>query len=195
MFRDSVRTDAGRRREGRSSDHVLIPGAGGRAARCAAAGKDLDNNHAAAAARAWRATETPDELVGAERHCAVPHLPVAAVILLHVLPKGFHRIRHYGRLASAGCKANIARAKELMGAPIPEVEPPAAHDATAADATTDPLLLRAHGLEQFPTTLNSNSPCHCERSEAIPGGQLLVRPEIASSRDALLAMTSFCYSN
>ena len=30
--------------------------------------------------------------------------------LLHVLPKGFHRIRHYGLLASAGCKANIARA-------------------------------------------------------------------------------------
>ena len=30
-------------------------GAGGRAARCAAAPKDLDNHHAAAAARAWRA--------------------------------------------------------------------------------------------------------------------------------------------
>ena len=39
--------------------------------------------------------------------------------LLHVLPKGFHRIRHYGLLASAGCKANIARARELIGAPIP----------------------------------------------------------------------------
>src|SRR5947209_10766701 len=33
--------------------------------------------------------------------------------LLHVLPKGFHRIRHYGLLASAGCKANIARARKL----------------------------------------------------------------------------------
>ena len=29
--------------------------------------------------------------------------------LLHVLPKGFHRIRHYGLLASAGRTANIAR--------------------------------------------------------------------------------------
>ena len=38
--------------------------------------------------------------------------------LLHVLPDGFHRIRHYGLLASAGCKANIARARELIGAPI-----------------------------------------------------------------------------
>jgi len=33
--------------------------------------------------------------------------------LLHVLPKGFHRIRHYGLLASARCKANIARARVL----------------------------------------------------------------------------------
>ena len=36
--------------------------------------------------------------------------------LLHVLPKGFHRIRHYGLLASAGCKANIAR-QEADGRP------------------------------------------------------------------------------
>jgi len=39
--------------------------------------------------------------------------------LLHVLPKGFHRIRHYGLLASAGRKANVARARELLAAPAP----------------------------------------------------------------------------
>jgi len=39
--------------------------------------------------------------------------------LVHVLPKGFHRIRHYGLLASAGRKANIARARELLVAPAP----------------------------------------------------------------------------
>jgi hypothetical protein len=39
--------------------------------------------------------------------------------LLHVLPKGFHRIRHYGLLASAGRKANVARARELLGVPAP----------------------------------------------------------------------------
>src|ERR1700674_6142268 len=33
----------------------LDPGAGWRAARCTATPKDLDNHHAAAAARAWRA--------------------------------------------------------------------------------------------------------------------------------------------
>jgi len=57
--------------------------------------------------------------------------------LLHVLPKGFHRIRHYGLLASAGCKANIARARELMAAPMPQVEPLTAHDTADPDATPD----------------------------------------------------------
>jgi hypothetical protein len=57
--------------------------------------------------------------------------------LLHVLPKGFHRIRHYGLLASAGCKANIARARQLMADPMAEVDPPAVHDTADPDATTD----------------------------------------------------------
>jgi Putative transposase len=38
--------------------------------------------------------------------------------LLHVLPHGFHRIRHYRLLASSARKADIARARELLaGAP------------------------------------------------------------------------------
>jgi hypothetical protein len=48
--------------------------------------------------------------------------------LLHILPKGFHRIRHYGLLASAGCKTNIARARELIAAPLPSIDPPVEHD-------------------------------------------------------------------
>jgi Putative transposase/Transposase zinc-binding domain len=39
--------------------------------------------------------------------------------LLHVLPRGFHRIRHYGLLASGGRRANIARARILLAAPTP----------------------------------------------------------------------------
>src|SRR5258708_3060249 len=46
--------------------------------------------------------------------------------LLHVLPKGFHRLRHYGPLASAGRKANVALARELLAVPAPaEAEEPA----------------------------------------------------------------------
>jgi Putative transposase/Transposase zinc-binding domain len=55
--------------------------------------------------------------------------------LLHVLPKGFHRIRHYGLLASAGRAANIARARELLAAPQPKVECGSSDDAD--DAPTD----------------------------------------------------------
>jgi hypothetical protein len=40
--------------------------------------------------------------------------------MLHILPKGFHRIRHYGLFASAGRAANIARLRELLGAMPPE---------------------------------------------------------------------------
>jgi len=45
--------------------------------------------------------------------------------LLHVLPRGFHRIRHYGLLASATRKASIACARELLAAapPAEPVEP------------------------------------------------------------------------
>ena len=43
--------------------------------------------------------------------------------LLHVLPKGFHRIRHYGLFANGDRAANIARARELLGAPPRMVEP------------------------------------------------------------------------
>lgn len=34
--------------------------------------------------------------------------------LLHVLPRGFHRIRHYGLLANAARSENLARARELL---------------------------------------------------------------------------------
>jgi len=42
--------------------------------------------------------------------------------LLHVLPRGFHRIRHYGLLASGGRRDNLARARELLAAPPPPAE-------------------------------------------------------------------------
>jgi hypothetical protein len=39
--------------------------------------------------------------------------------LIHVLPNGFHRIRHYGLFANANRIANIALARQLLGAPDP----------------------------------------------------------------------------
>ena len=37
--------------------------------------------------------------------------------LLHVLPTGFHRIRHYGLLANAGRREKLARVRALLNAP------------------------------------------------------------------------------
>ena len=37
--------------------------------------------------------------------------------LLHVLPKGFRRSRHYGLLGSADRKANVARDRALFAVP------------------------------------------------------------------------------
>jgi hypothetical protein len=59
---------------------------------------------------------------GQERYRTMTLVPGEFIrrFLLHVLPKGFHRIRHYGLLASAARKANIARARELLAASEPE---------------------------------------------------------------------------
>ena len=50
-------------------------------------------------------------------------LPAAAFIhrfLLHVLPKGFQRIRHYGLLANRHKAERLARAREALALPPPE---------------------------------------------------------------------------
>jgi len=44
--------------------------------------------------------------------------------LIHVLPDRFHRIRHYGLLASSGRKAHIAKVRILLGAQAPRQDDP-----------------------------------------------------------------------
>ena len=68
---------------------------------------------------------------GAERYRTMT-LPVDEFIrrfLLHVLPRGFHRIRHYGLLASGTRRDNLARARELLTVPPPAPEPDTAEPA------------------------------------------------------------------
>ncbi|MBK6742562.1 MAG: IS91 family transposase [Hydrogenophilales bacterium] len=51
--------------------------------------------------------------------------------LLHVLPTGFHRISHYGLLANAGRRANLARVRDLLQIPAdPTTE---SNDASASN--------------------------------------------------------------
>jgi hypothetical protein len=43
--------------------------------------------------------------------------------LIHVLPDGFHRIRHYGLFANGGRADNIARVRQLLSVPEPPKAP------------------------------------------------------------------------
>lgn len=56
--------------------------------------------------------------------------------LIHVLPDGFHRIRHYGLMASAARKRNVEMIRQLIGA-----EPPAQAEATDTNEAP-PLTLK-----------------------------------------------------
>jgi hypothetical protein len=55
--------------------------------------------------------------------------------LIHVLPSGFHRIRHYGLLASGTRADNIARVRRLLDASPPQ---PKTADTTTSSETSEP---------------------------------------------------------
>jgi Putative transposase len=52
--------------------------------------------------------------------------------LLHVLPKGFHRIRHYGLFANANRAENVATARAFL-----DVAPPAADPQPQSNIASD----------------------------------------------------------
>ena len=56
--------------------------------------------------------------------------------LLHVLPGGFHRIRHYGLFANAGRKANLARVRALLNVPVSVPVPAVDTQPVERDSTT-----------------------------------------------------------
>jgi hypothetical protein len=64
--------------------------------------------------------------------------------LMHVLPKGFHRIRHYGLLANGGDTRaeKLARARELItaAAQLPPLQQSPPHDGTGEDTTSSEKL-------------------------------------------------------
>jgi putative transposase/transposase-like zinc-binding protein len=61
--------------------------------------------------------------------------------LLHVLPGSFHRIRHYGLLANAARKENLALARKLLHQPL---APAASAEQTSACGSAPPLFVCRH---------------------------------------------------
>ena len=61
--------------------------------------------------------------------------------LLHVLPGGLHRIRHYGLLANTGRREHLARARELLHVVPTATE---SHPPEAAAANIAPTFVCPH---------------------------------------------------
>ena len=77
--------------------------------------------------------------------------------LIHVLPKGFHRIRHYGLLASTAKAEIVAKARELLC--VPATEPHADQDVVTEHVQQCPCCGgRMHIIEIFAP---GTHPSHC----------------------------------
>ena len=90
---------------------------------------------------------------GAERHRTLT-LAAGEFIrrfLLHILPKGFHRIRHYGMLAGADRKAKIERARDMI----------ARQEPSSAASKNSELEDPAKPCEREPSKLLDLPPCPC----------------------------------
>jgi hypothetical protein len=61
--------------------------------------------------------------------------------LLHVLPAGFHRIRHYGLFANPVRRDNLAKIRELLHVPTVDIAP--VSDNTSPD-TAQPTFVCRH---------------------------------------------------
>jgi Putative transposase len=106
----------------------------------------------------WKDYRVKGGAKGKTRHKAMTLSPPEFMrrFLLHVLPGGFHRIRHYGLLANSNRRDNLARARELL-----DVTPPppnaSADDASTAPAPTFVCANCGHAMVVLRIFLRDNS--------------------------------------
>jgi hypothetical protein len=85
----------------------------------------------------WKDYRVKDGAKGKTRHKTMTLEPGEFMrrFLLHVLPGGFHRIRHYGLLANCSRKASLALARELLCPPAIAAVPAGGGDHQAQPPT------------------------------------------------------------
>jgi hypothetical protein len=91
-------------------------------------------------------------------------------ILIHVLPKGLHRIRHYGLFASAMKSENLARMPELLDVATPEPDEVAADldEAVTTESTLhQPCPRCGHQMRIIETFAAGCQPRHPPQPEGI----------------------------
>jgi hypothetical protein len=104
--------------------------------------------------------------------------------LIQVLPSGFHRIRHYGLLASGTRATAITRIRDLLGAqpPVPEEND---QDQAAADKPSDahptlPVLRRPHDRGR---DLRTGLHVTAAPRLSIQGRYVMIRSRLISSQE------------
>jgi hypothetical protein len=90
--------------------------------------------------------------------------------LLHVLPKGFHRIRHYGLFANGGRADNLARARELLDVEAPTQVTGAGSEEQERQTCTRPCPNCGGPMIVIETFAPGAAPS-CHRTRAPPPGQ------------------------
>ena len=121
--------------------------------------------------------------------------------LIHVLPRGFHRIRHYGLFAKTAAD-NLTRARQLLGAQKPQVEPadadhpagtdpPASAQACPAVADACSSSRRSNAVRRHAIDLQSqSSPLNSTRHEQAQAARQHIRslasPVVGRNRQNLL---------
>jgi hypothetical protein len=95
---------------------------------------------------------------GKTRHKAMTLSPQEFMrrFLLHILPGGFHRIRHYGLLANSNRRDNLALARELLHATPPPLEE-SLDDAPTAPAPTFVCAHCGHAMVVLQVFMRDNS--------------------------------------
>ena len=84
---------------------------------------------------------------GSTRHKTMTLAPQEFMrrFLLHVLPSGFHRIRHYGLLANGNCKASLALARQLLEVvPAQAASPSSEEPADVPPNAVPPIFVCRH---------------------------------------------------
>ena len=116
---------------------------------------------------------------GCEKPTGVPGLEFVRRYMLHVLPRGFVRIRSYGLLSNRSRKTDLARCRALLGASPAAVSstasaasPAPTTSATSAacgasPAATGPATSAASGASPAPTGSVSSNCAACRRGRLV----------------------------
>lgn len=87
--------------------------------------------------------------------------------LIHVLPRGFHRIRHYGLLAGSARNASLALARELLNVAAPPDDDTPGR--TGGLPSVMPMLRRTHDYHRDVRTVEAAA----EQNPTEPGDCLM----------------------